>query len=454
MLNLSPHNRNQIEADGLVATQMLNKAPKKLLRNAIYALLVVGLVILFLPWTQNIRSDGQVLTLRPEQRPQTINALIGGRIEKWFVKEGDLVQKGDTIMFISEIKDGYFDPQLVGRSEEQLKSKELSVVSYSDKVQALDKRIDALIATGKLKVQQARIKAQQAQLKLKSDSIENHAANLNYQIAKDQYERFEKLYERDLKSKTEVETRKVAMQRAQASMIGAQQKFLQSRNDIIDAKVELNAVETKFQDEVSKAESDKFTALSSMYEAEIDVSKMQSQVANYSIRNGMYYILAPQDGRIAKTLSSGIGETIKQGTAIATIMPTNYDLAVEMYVRPMDLPLLEVGQHVRIQFDGWPAIVFSGWPNTSYGTYGGTVFAIDQFANENGEFRVLVSPDPKEHKWPEALRVGGGAYAMLLLKDVPIWYELWRNVNGFPPDYYKAKVPDTKNKTKASKNEK
>ena len=454
MLNLSPQNRNQIDTEGLVATQMLNKAPKKLLRNTIYALLILSLVILFLPWTQNIRSNGQVLTLRPEQRPQTINALIGGRIEKWFVKEGDLVRQGDTIMFISEIKDGYFDPQLVGRSEDQLKSKELSVVSYSDKVQALDARIDALIATGKLKVQQARIKAQQAQLKLKSDSIENHAANLNYQIAKDQYERFEKLYERDLKSKTEVETRKVAMQRAQASMIGAQQKFLQSRNDIIDAKVELNAVETKFQDEVSKAESEKFTALSSMYEAEIDVSKMQSQVANYSIRNGMYYILAPQDGRIAKTLSSGIGETIKQGAAIATIMPTNYDLAVEMYVRPMDLPLLQVGQHVRIQFDGWPAIVFSGWPNTSYGTYGGTVFAIDQFANENGEFRVLVAPDAKAHKWPEALRVGGGAYAMLLLNDVPIWYELWRNVNGFPPDYYKSKVPDTKSKTKSIKNEK
>ena len=452
MLNISPHNRNQIHTEGLVATEMLNKAPKRLLRNTIYALLIFGLIILFLPWTQNIRSNGQVLTLRPEQRPQTINALIGGRIERWFVKEGDLVQKGDTIMFISEIKDGYFDPQLVGRSEQQLKSKEQSVVSYGDKVQSLDRRIDAMIQTGKLKVQQARIKAQQAQLKLKSDSIENQAATLNYQIAKDQFERFEKLYKEDLKSKTEVETRKVAMQRAQASMISAQQKFLQSRNDIIDAKVELNAVETKFQDDISKAESEKFTALSSMYEAEIDVSKMQSQVANYSIRNGMYYILAPQDGRIAKTLSSGIGETIKQGAAIATIMPTNYDLAVEMYVRPMDLPLLQVGQHVRIQFDGWPAIVFSGWPNTSYGTYGGTVFAIDQFANENGEFRVLVAPDPKENKWPEALRVGGGAYAMLLLNDVPIWYELWRNVNGFPPDYYKA--PVKKSTIKAKSNEK
>jgi multidrug efflux pump subunit AcrA (membrane-fusion protein) len=452
MLNLSPQNRNHIDTDGLVATEMLNKAPKKLLRNGILALLIVGFIILILPWTQNIRSNGQVLTLRPEQRPQTINALIGGRIEKWFVKEGDLVKKGDTILFISEIKDGYFDPKLVNRSEQQLKNKELSVVSYGGKVQSLDKRIDALIETGKLKVQQARIKAQQAQLKLKSDSIENQAAIQNYQIAKDQYERFEKLYKEDLKSKTEVETRKVAMQRAQASMISAQQKFLQSRNDIIDARVELNAVETKFQDEISKAESEKFTALSSMYEAEIDVSKMQTQVANYSIRNGMYYILAPQDGRIAKTLSSGIGETIKQGSAIATIMPTNYDLAVEMYVRPMDLPLLQVGQHVRIQFDGWPAIFFSGWPNTSYGTYGGTVFAIDQFASENGEFRVLIAPDSKDKKWPDALRVGGGAYSMLLLNDVPIWYELWRNVNGFPPDYYKAPIQTTK--SKASKNEK
>ena len=110
MLNLSPQNSNHIDASGLVATEMLNKAPKKLLRNSVLGLLIVGFIVLLLPWTQNIRSNGKVLTLRPEQRPQTINALIGGRIEKWFVKEGDLVKKGDTMMCISEIKEGYFDP--------------------------------------------------------------------------------------------------------------------------------------------------------------------------------------------------------------------------------------------------------------------------------------------------------------------------------------------------------
>ena len=177
--------------------------------------------------------------------------------------------------------------------------------------------------------------------------------------------------------------------------------------------------------------------MTSMYETEVDVTKLQTQSANYSIRNGMYIITAPQDGVVTKVIQSGIGETVKQGEEILTIMPKVYDLAVEMYILPMDLPLIHQGQKVRLQFDGWPAIVFSGWPNTSHGTYGGEVFAIDNFAQEDGTFRVLISPDTSDYTWPKALRVGGGTNSMILLKDVPIWYELWRIINGFPPDFYK-----------------
>jgi adhesin transport system membrane fusion protein len=439
MLNLSPNNKNKMETDGLTALSRVEKSSssKKLIRT-MYALTCIIIIILFLPWTQNIRSNGQLTTLRPEQRPQTVNTTISGKIEKWFVKDGDLIKKGDTLLYISEIKDDYFDPFLVGRTEKQLKNKELSVVSYSDKIESLDARIDALIETGKLKLEQAKIKLNQTLLKVKSDSIEYHTSKLNYQIAEQQFERFEKLYKEGLKSQTDLETRKLALQRAQANQINAQQKLLQSKNDIIDAKVEYNSLQAKYRDEISKAESDKFSALSSMYDAEVDVTKLQSKVASYSIRNGMYYILAPQDGIVTKTLSNGIGETIKQGQAIATIMPSNYDMAIEMFVRPMDLPLIQKGQPVRIQFDGWPAVVFSGWPNSSFGTFGGTIYAIDNFANEDGKFRILIAPD-KTKKWPKALRVGGGANSMILLNNVSIGYELWRLINGFPRDFYTKK---------------
>ena len=437
MLNISPHNRNEVDINQFVSFKEVNqeKSNNKL-RKTLYIAGLILLIIMFLPWTQNIRSNGKITTLRPEERPQTINSILAGRIERWLVKDGDYVNKGDTIVIISEVKDGYFDPKLIDRTQDQIRSKEQSVLSYEDKVNALDERIDALNDGSRLKLQQVRIKYKQAKLKITSDSSEYEAAESNYAIAKEQYQRFEKLNKEGLKSQTEVETRRLSMQRAQATMISAQQKLLQSRNDLIDAKVEVNATDAKFRDEIAKAESEKMSAMSSMYDAEVDVTKLQSQIANYRIRNGNYLILAPQDGYVTKVLSNGIGETIKAGQELVTIMPENFNLAVEMYVRPMDYPLIRLGQKVRMQFDGWPAIVFSGWPNNSYGTYGGTVFAIDNFTSENGMFRVLIAPDKKDHPWPKALRVGGGVNSMLLLKNVAIGYELWRNINGFPPDFY------------------
>ena len=418
------------------------KRSGKVLRRLIFGISALTLVIMLLPWTQNIRASGNVTTLKPDQRPQTIHSVIAGRIEKWFVQEGDFVSKGDTIVYVSEVKDEYFDPELLSRTESQLKSKELSVNSYTEKVNALDNQIDALRQTRTLKLEQTRNKLQQAKLKVTSDSIAYKAAVTNFEIASEQFNRLESLYKEGLKSLTDLENRKLTLQKALADMIAAENKLLTSRNEVINARVEITSIQAQYRDDIAKAESEKYTAMSNMYDAEVDVTKLQNQFMNYSIRNGLYYITAPQDGLVTRAIQSGIGETIKEGTAIVSIMPADYELAVEMYVNPIDLPLIEKGQEVRIQFDGWPAIVFSGWPNTSYGTYGGRVFAIDNFISNNGKYRILVSQDPNVEQWPEPVRVGAGSNSMVLLKEVSVWYELWRQINGFPPDYYKTQEND------------
>ncbi|MEZ4936012.1 MAG: HlyD family efflux transporter periplasmic adaptor subunit [Crocinitomicaceae bacterium] len=450
MLNISNHQvREEIEKENLKSLKEVeSKVSKKVLRRMLYIFSGALLIVLLLPWTQTIQSSGKVTTLMPDQRPQTIHSVIAGRIEKWFVMEGDFVKKGDTILFISEIKDEYFDPNLLGRTEEQLKAKELSVQSYFEKVKALDGQIDALEQNSLLKLEQTKNKLIQARLKVKSDSIDLVAAETNEQIAKQQFDRLQELFDKGLKSKTDLENRKLKLQEAQAKRISAENKYLTGQNEVINAQVELNSIQAEYRDKISKAESDKFTALSSMYDAEAVVTKLQNQYMNYSVRTGMYYIRAPQDGYITKAIQQGLGETIKEGDPIVSIMPANYQLAVEMYIRPIDLPLMQIGQHVRIQFDGWPAIVFSGWPNTSYGTYGGTVYAIDNFISDNGKYRVLVAPDPNDPEWPKALRVGSGTRTMVLLQDVPVWYELWRQINGFPPEYYETEKTNQKESKK------
>jgi len=450
MLNISDNKLNQkVDLKHFKSgKKVFHKRHFKHFNRFLLAFAISGIIILFLPWTQNINSRGNVTTLTPDQRPQTIQSPIPGRIEKWFVKEGDRVKKGDTILFISEIKNEYFDPNLVNRTGQQIKAKEASVSSYGSKVNSLNNQIAALQRERKLKLEQAENKLLQSGYKVQSDSIDLEAVKIDLSIAERQIGAIQNLYEEGLKSLTELEEKRSKFQEKQSKLISQENKLLGSRNEVINAKLEINRVQAEYIDKISKAESDKFTAESNGFDAEAQVTKLESDFTSYEIRNDLYYIKAPQDGFINKAIKGGIGETFKEGEELVGIMPANYDLAVEMFVEPIDLPLVHKDEKVRVQFDGWPAIVFSGWPNISYGTYGAKVVAIENFISPNGKFRVLLAPDETDHEWPDAVRVGSGAMTIALLEDVPIWFELWRKLNGFPPNYYQ---PEGSSKTKTDK---
>lgn len=417
----------------------LNTRPHyKWLNRIIIGLCILGIIVLFLPWTQNISGTGYVTTLKPGQRPQTVQTAIAGRIEKWYVQEGDYVRKGDTILFISEIKEDYFDPNLVQNTKQQVDAKRNSLESYDSKVTALESQVAALAREKGLKLEQAQNKIKQAVLKVKSDSIDLEAVKTQLKIATTQFDRSVQLNKEGLKPLTDVEEKRLKLQDAQAKIITQENKLLTAKNDLINSRVEINRIAAEYSEKISKSNSDKFTALSSQYDTEAQVNKLENQFVNYSIRNGMYYITAPQDGYVNRALQSGLGETIKEGTQIVSIMPSQYDIAVETYVNPIDLPLLKKGDEVRVWFDGWPTIVFSGWPNMSYGTFGGRIVAIENFISPNGKYRVLIAPDKQDDSWPKQLSIGGGAQTIALLDTVPVWFEVWRTLNGFPPNYYQS----------------
>lgn len=432
-----------------------DSSTSKVLRRTTLFFGLMGMLFLFLPWTQNIRSRGFVTTLSPDKRPQNIHSVIPGQIQKWYVREGQFVNKGDTIVKISETKSEYFDPELIEKTGDQITSKEGTLDGYNQKITSLDSQTKALRETKQQKINQARNYIKQAILKIASDSIDYQAAEANFEIAEKQLVRTENLFNDGLKSLTDLETKKLKLQETKAKLISAQNKLLTSRNKLINSRVELISVRNQYDEKLSKVESDRYSAISSKFDSEATLSKMKNSLENYKFRKTQRFILAPQDGYITQVLITGVGETIKEGESLVSIMPADYDLAVEMYVRPVDLPLVHIGSKVRFMFDGWPSIVFSGWPTASYGTFGGKVVAIDNFISDNGMYRILVAEDEDDHHdWPEGLRVGSGADGMALLEDVKIWYELWRNLNGFPPNYYELEPNHNKSKSKSKKKDK
>jgi multidrug efflux pump subunit AcrA (membrane-fusion protein) len=439
MLNISPQNSvTQRLPEGNWTCLERNPLPagNRMMRNWLLTLLVIFVILLFLPWQQNIQSKGKITTLDPGDRPQTIQATIPGRIDQWFVREGQLVKKGDTIVHLSEIKVDYFDPELVGRTTNQVRAKEGAIVTYEQKAGALEEQIAAMRAELILKKEQLEAKVKQVELKLLSQEADLEQARVAFSIAQRQLARTDTLFQQGIKSRTDLEDKQQKMQESQAKAIAAENKVAENRQELEVTRLDLRNIINEFNNKIAKAQSDRFSTLSDRFSAEGELNKMQIQAENYEQRSQFYYIIAPQDCYITQVVKPGIGETVKEGEPIVTIMPANFELAVEMHIRPMDLPLVRQNAEVRFVFDGWPAIVFSGWPDLSVGTYSGRIVAIDNNIDKNGRYRLLVAPNQDDRPWPEALRPGSGVQSIALLGHVQVWYELWRQLNGFPPDYY------------------
>ena len=244
MLNIS---KNPLNADVDLtqfksAKHVFGKKYYKSFNRFLGAFAILGLLILFLPWTQNITGRGNVTTLTPEQRPQTIQSQIPGRIEKWFVREGDFIREGDTIMKISEVKSEYFDPNLVQRTEQQRDAKSLSVESYQGKVIAQGVRIGALINERRLKLSMAENKILQSVLKVQSDSMDYVAAETNIRIAQIKYVREDSMYQEGFAALRKVEDARIKLQETERKLISQQAKLLGSRNEVLNAKIQISTL--------------------------------------------------------------------------------------------------------------------------------------------------------------------------------------------------------------------
>ena len=419
---------------------------KSRVRNWFFGILIGMAITLFLPWTQNFRSNGLVTTLYQDQRPQQVNTIIGGQLTKWYVKEGDFVRAGDTLIQLAEVKPDYLDPALLERTAEQLEGKAQSVEFYKQKAGTAEQQLQALEKGIGLKLEQLKNKLTQLELKVQADSAETVAATNDLNIARVQFERQRVLYDSGVVSLTQLEQRNQAYQAAFAKKIGAENKLANTKQELIITKLEIRAQVQDNIEKKAKTEGERLQSLTAIANGQAEVAKLKNLYASYSIRNGMYYILAPQNGQVIKAKKAGLGEYVKEGEMIVEIVPEKISYAVEMFVRPLDAPLINPGQKVRLLFDGFPAIVFSGWPNASYGTFGGIVTAVEKNINGVGKFRVLVKEDPNDKPWPPQLQVGAGGQGIALLKDVPIWYELWRNFNGFPADFYRTDTTSTSKK--------
>ncbi len=436
MLNISRQSVRDEEIEQRIYAFRLLQLPSlgTTLARLLTGMAVLAFAALFLPWTQNIPATGRVTAFAPTDRPYSVPAVIGGRIMQWYVQEGQYVEKGDTIFRIGEIKPEYMDPQLPQRLAEQIAAKEAAIRATEATIEALRQRLQVLRQAAELSLQKARNKMQQVRLKVTSDSTEYEAQKMAVAVAENQYARYDTLYDKGLVSLTDLQKRQVYYQQARAKLTALESKLLSARQALLTALVELAGTQAEYREKILKAESEMRNYEAYLSNARLELATYRNKYASTLLRNEYYYVLAPTDGYIVKVARGGVGEVVKAGEPVVEIQPARPQKAVELYIHAMDVPLVQPGARVRIEFAGWPAFQFAGWPSVSVGTFGGQVAVVDYVSQPDGTYRLLVVADTtQDPDWPEELRIGSAAKGFILLQDVPVWFELWRQLNGFPP---------------------
>jgi multidrug efflux pump subunit AcrA (membrane-fusion protein) len=379
-----------------------------------------------------------VIAFHPEERPQNIEALVEGRIAKWYVVEGSKVKKGDPIVDLSDN-----DPDILMRLGQERTATSGTISAAQKRVQTIEDRIRGLELTLKTGVSAARARVQMAVDRVSAAEQSLEAAKSALVTARLQVERQRGLAAKGLTSTRNVELAELDIQQKTADVERATATLSAAKNERISLESELLRVDADSQSRIDEAWGSHASANSDVAKALAEMTKVEVRLARQSTQR----VTAPIDGTIFRVVARQSGELLKSGDVIGVLVPQTINNVVELLMDGNDVPLISAGRPVRLQFEGWPALQFSGWPSVAVGTFGGKVLLVDSTDNGQGKFRVLVEADPSDGQWPgqNYLRQGVRANGWVLLNQVPLGYELWRQFNGFPPVVSKSE-PEAKEK--------
>ncbi len=409
-------------------------------RLLLLGFLLSPVALMFVPWQQTVQGRGQIVAFAPTERKQTVTALVGGRVGKWYVVEGSKVKIGDAIVDINDN-----DPELSGRLDAQRKflfsrrkAAEEEVAEQTRAVGAQEKSLDAAVGAAR-----ANRDAAALLIDVAKQARKNNEFALTFEQRR--FEMFDKLFKdkqfggleselnrdeakmRSDRAATEVKRADAEVKRADAALLTSDSLVLQA------GATGLSTVATTRRD-LRRAEQNVFAV-------ERELQEIDNRIERFKAR----FVKAPSDGVVFRISAEGqVGQFVKEGDELAVIVPDATDRVVELFIDGVDAPLIAAhmeqtgrGPHVRLQFEGWPGVQFTGWPSVATGTFGGRVRQIDPTDDGYGRFRILVEPEEmfEGDRWPEGvyLRQGNQAVGWVFLNRVTLGFELWRQFNGFPP---------------------
>ena len=335
-------------------------------------LLLVGLCaffILFFIWAniatldEIARGQGKVI---PSSDTQVVQTLDAGTVEEFLVREGQEVEKGQTLMRLSDIeassdlganKARYYG-LLASVIRLQAEAEGKPTVNFPDEVMqaapsSVTEEMNAFRANRQQIIGQTSILQQQlSQRQQEVREIQGRISDLQGVLAIQREEKamVEPLVERGSAPPMELMQLERGIKEKESELNSARASLPRTRAAVSEAQARIDEIKTSMQAQAQTELSAKL----------IELSEIKERLSALKDRKERTELVSPVNGTVQEITIKSIGGVVRPGEDIVKIIPKDDQLIVEAQIRPADRAFIYPTQPAIIKITAYDFAIYGG----------------------------------------------------------------------------------------------
>ena len=358
-------NKNDLQYMSSVSEAMAEQAPKGASALLWLMALFIAIAIAWANWAELdeiTRGDGEII---PSSQLQVIETLEGGAVSEILVHEGDLVEKGqvlfriDDIRFSSSLKENevrqYELIAKAARLRAEAENKEfVEPADFPEEYRAMlmqerhlfgTRKAEMLTSLGGLEQQVA-----QRVQELKAAQSQEKQLQRSYGLLKRELDITRPLLNEGVISEVEFLRLKRQLNDLQGELSGVRLNIPRIESTLQETKQKLDGAELQFRNEAQRE----------LNEVAAEGARIKQALTGMSDRIDRAEVRSPVKGTVKQMLVNTVEGVVQPGDELLNIIPWEDKLLVEAKIKPSDIANIAPGQPAVIKVSAYDFSIYGG----------------------------------------------------------------------------------------------
>ncbi len=378
-----------------LSAAVIQRSPRYLVSMIVIVALVVLAAILWMAWAEIdvvVRGSGKVV---PARQVQLVQSLEGGVVSEILVREGDLVERNQALIKISDVAfASSYEENRLKLFELRARSARLKAEAHGTEFVSDSEVMKAYpeLMKSEKSLYESNLQQLNETLRIYEEQINQQQIALEEGLSKQrQLQRSLKLIKKELQIKEPLVRRRII---SEIEYLQLQQREAEVEGELDAVKISIPRIKSTVEEARRKLEQSRLElrnkAKQELNEVQAEISRIAEAQTALQDRVSRTTLRSPVKGVIKQLHANSIGGVVTPGGKVLEIVPIGDSLLIEVQIKPADIAYINVGQETRLKFTAYDFAI--------HGSLKGKVSFVsaDTITNDEGESFYIARVIPEK----------------------------------------------------------